>query len=166
MIDSTTEQSKFEKIYYEYKGLMFYVTYDILHNKEDAEDAVHLAFVKIAENIEKIINPICPKTKSYVVTIAENIAIDLYRKKHRHTTIELNEEISGISVEYNGSNALTACLLKLPANYREIILLKYYHGYTSKEIAKMLRLSESNVIKIDQRAKKKLLAFCKEEEII
>ena len=166
MMDSTEDQSKFEKIYYEYKGLMYYVANAILHNEHDSEDAVHLAFVKIAENIDKITEVVCPKTKSYIVTIVENKAIDLYRKKQRQPFVELNEEITGLSVEYHGSNNLTKCLLRLPAHYREIILLKYYHGYSSKEISKMLGLSEANTMKTEQRAKKKLLIFCKEEEIV
>lgn len=37
----------------QYRGLMYHVAYEILHNEQDAEDAVHHAFVKIAENIKK-----------------------------------------------------------------------------------------------------------------
>ena len=55
---------------------------------------------------------------------------------------------------------------KLPLRYRHIILLKYYHGYNSREISKQLDLTEANVIKIDQRAKKKLLQICKEEGVL
>ena len=39
---------------------MFYIAQNILHNVEDAEDAVHNAFVKIAENIDKIKDAISP----------------------------------------------------------------------------------------------------------
>mgnify|MGYP005869451159 FL=1 len=51
MMDSQEDQSKFEKIYLTYKGLMYHVAYKILNNEHDAEDVVHSAFVKIAENI-------------------------------------------------------------------------------------------------------------------
>lgn len=93
MLETPEEKSKFEQLYLEYKGLMFHVAYEILHNEQDAEDAVHQAFVKIAENIKKIDDPICPKTHSYVVTIVENKAIDQYRKQQKHQTVELIEEI-------------------------------------------------------------------------
>ena len=53
LIDSEEEQSKFEQIYQKYKGLMFYVANKILHNEHDAEDAIHQAFIKIAENMKK-----------------------------------------------------------------------------------------------------------------
>lgn len=166
MIDSPKEQSKFEVIYNEYKGLMFYVANSILNNEQDAEDAVHLAFIKIAENIKKIDEPICPKTKGFVVTIVENKAIDIYRKKKRHNITELNEEITGYKVEYSGPSTIASCILNLPARYREVILLKYHYGYSSKEIAKMLDISESNAIKLDQRGKKKLEQLCKEEGLL
>ena len=49
MLETPEEKSLFEQIYLEYCGLMFHVAYEILHNEQDAEDAVHQAFVKIAE---------------------------------------------------------------------------------------------------------------------
>ena len=83
VIDEPAQKTKFETVYHQYRGLMYYVAYRILNNASDAEDAVHDAFIKIAENIKKISEPVCPKTQSYVVTIVENKAIDLYRRKQR-----------------------------------------------------------------------------------
>ncbi len=166
MIESPEDQSKFEKIYLEYKGLMYYVAYKILNNAQDAEDAVHNAFIKIAENINNIDEAVCPKTQNYVVTIVENKAIDTYRSKKRKEAVEYIDEITGITVENQSLQGLAYCMSKLPLRYRQIILLKYYHGYNSREISKQLDLTEANVIKIDQRAKKKLLQICKEEGVL
>ena len=166
MLETPEEKSKFEQLYLEYKGLMFHVAYEILHNEQDAEDAVHQAFVKIAENIKKIDDPICPKTHSYVVTKVENKAIYKYRKQQKHQTVELIEEIQGTNAHYEGDNDLTKCILKLPARYREMILLRYHHGYTVREIAKMLGLSLPAAIKLDQRAKNKLKKLCEEAGIL
>lgn len=165
-IDSPEEQSKFEEIYITYKGLMYYIAYKILNNEHDAEDAVHSAFVKIAENIQKIDTPVCPKTQNYVVTIAENKAIDLYRANRRKSNQLYLDEISGIEVEESQIHGLAASMAKLPPRYREIILLKYYHGFSCKEIAKQLEITESNAIKLDQRAKNKLFQICKEDGIL
>lgn len=166
MIDSPEDQSKFEKIYCEYKALMYYVAYKVLNNCPDAEDAVHNAFVKIAENIYKIDEAVCPKTQNYVVTIVENKAIDIYRANKRNETVEYIDEIVGITVENQGLQGLAYCMTKLPPRYRQIILLKYYHGYSCKEIAKQLSITEANAIKLDQRAKKKLLQICKDEGVL
>ena len=166
MLETPEEKSKFEQIYLEYRGLMFHVAYEILHNKQDAEDAVHQAFVKIAENIKKISDPVCPKTHSYVVIIVESRAIDQYRKNQKHQSIELIDNLQGIEVNYEENNELTKCILQLPARYREMILLRYHHGYSVKEIAKMLGLSLPAAIKLDQRAKNKLKKLCEEAGIL
>lgn len=166
LIDSDEEQSKFEQIYHKYKGLMFYIANGILQNEHDAEDAVHQAFIKIAENMKKIGEVDCPKTKGFIVTIVENKAIDLYRKKKKQTQTELFEEVGGIQVEYSGDDELVKCILKLDVRYREVILLKYHYGYSLREIARILGISESNAVKLDQRAKKKLMLLCKEEGIL
>lgn len=91
MIETPEDRSKFEDLYLRYKNIMFFTANKILHNYHDAEDAVHAAFVKIAENIEKIEAPDSPKTRGYVVTIVEHAAIDLYRKHKRTTTANLEE---------------------------------------------------------------------------
>lgn len=166
MIDSPEDQSKFENIYNSYKGLMFYIANKILHNEQDSEDAVHNAFIKIAENIDKIGDPVCPKTKVYVVTIVENKAIDLYRANQRRHKVTYLDDISGIEIEESNLQGLAACMTKLSPRYRQIILLKYYHGFSCKEIAKQLNITEANAIKLDQRAKNKLFQICKEEGML
>lgn len=166
MIDSQEDRSKFEKIYLEYRGLMYSVAYKILNNTQEAEDAVHQAFVKVAENIEKIDEPVCPRTKGFVVTIAERKAIDVYRRKQRYPHVQYDDATVGMTVEYTGSNVLASCMAKLPARQREVILLKYHYGYTSKEIARIMDITEANAAKIDQRAKKKLLELCQEEGLL
>ena len=165
MLESPEEKSILEQIYLEYRGLMYHVAYEILHNEQDAEDAVHQAFVKIAENIKKIDAPVCPKTHSYVVTIVEHQAIDQYRRLQKHPSVELIEEIQGTNAHYEGDNDLTKCILKLPARYREMILL-HHQGYSVREIAKMLGLSLPAAIKLNQRAKNKLKKLCEEAGIL
>ena len=166
MIDEPQDRHKFVKVYEAYVKLMFYVANEILHNSHDAEDAVQQAFISIAKNMKNISEVECPKTKGYIVTIVENKAIDLLRAKARHPEIELNEDTGGLSTEYTGDNSLTSCILKLPARYREVILLKYEQGYSTREIAKILKLTESNAGKLLQRAKNKLEELCREEGIL
>lgn len=166
IIETSEDRSKFERLYEEYRGLMYHVAYEILHNQQDAEDAVHQAFLKIAEIIETVDGKICPKTRSYVVTIVENKAIDMYRRKQRYPQEELNPDYVGITIEYEGSNVLTKCMAQLPPRYRAVLLLKHFHGYSSKETARILNLTEANVIKIDQRAKQRLRVLCQEEGIL
>ena len=166
MIDTPEDRSKFERLYMEYRDLMYHVAFKYLHNEQDAEDAVHQAFVKIAEKIDKVDGTICARTQGYVITIVENKAIDMYRYKEKHKTLELREDDEGIVIEYSGTNRLTECMAKLPVKYRTVLLLRHYHGLSPSEIAKKMGLSEANVKKIDHRAKQKLRTLCEKEGIL
>lgn len=166
MIETPEQQSKFETIYLNNRQMMYALAFRILHNQEDAEDAVHQAFVKIAENISKISDPECPKTRGFIVTIVENKAIDIYNRKKKHPQLPFEEAVAGMTVEYSGDNELAACMAKLPANYRNFLLLKYNHGYTTREAAKLLGLTLANAQKLDQRAKAKLEVLCKEAQLL
>ena len=118
----------------------------------------------MAENIEKISDPKCPKTQGYIVTIVENKAIDLYRRRQKRQVVELSDDLPGISAVYEGENVLAACVLKLPARYREVILLRYFQGYSVKEVAAILGLSLSAASKLDQRAKNRLRDLYEKED--
>ena len=166
MIESEEDRTKFEILYTEYKDWMGTIAFSILHNKQDAEDAVHNAFVKVAENIKKVDDPLSKMTRSYIVTIIETKSIDIYRKKQRHPEVPISEEDIGIHFDYASCGDLAKCISQLPAQYRAVLTLKYRHGYNSREIAKILKISEHNAIKIDQRAKAKLKELCIKEGIL
>lgn len=163
MIDSPEDQTKFEKIYNTYRFLMLHVAKQILRNYHDAEDAVHQAFISIIENIEKIIEVDSPKTRSYIVIITERKAIDLLRQNQRRNTMELNENTAGVEIPFTEDNTLAAAIAKLPAHYREVLLLRYDNGFTTKEIASIFNITDSGVRKLIARAKRALQAGLAQE---
>lgn len=155
MIEEPRHKSKFEEIYNAYRNLMYYIAYKYLHNEHDAEDAVHHAFVKIAENIKNI-DPVSPKTCRLVVTIVENRVIDVLRARSRHPEVGLEEQHYIAYEEPQSDSLLIRCIGQLTDIQRQVITLKYYEGYDLHEISKMLGISLSWAQKIDQRAKAKL----------
>ena len=157
MIETDEDKSKFEQIYIEYRGLIFYVAHQLLKNEQNAEDAVSQAFIKVVENITKISEPICPKTKAFIVTIVENKAIDMLRASSRHPTVPFDDIAYGLTQtnEYSHfDNPITKHILMLPVQQRHVIWLKYYQGYTLREIADLMGISLVWAQKLDQRAKK------------
>ncbi len=164
-LEGNAERDKFEKLYLQYQGLMFTLANRILHNDRDAEDAVHNAFLYIAEHLEKIGAPQCPKTKSYIVTIVESRAIDLYRRKSRHPQLSLEDADLGWHPDMSQASAIARCIARLPDRYRHVLLLKFSHGYTDSEIASLLHITPANAAKLVYRAKQRLNKICKEEEI-
>lgn len=166
MIDSPEGQTKFTNLYMTYRDQMYRVADSILHNHHDAEDAVHQAFLSIAENIDIVDLSISQRARSYVITIVENKAIDLYRTKQRHPAEEFDDNLIGIHIDYTGSNVIAECMSRLPPRYRELLILKYVHCYTFKETASIMGITEVNAKKLALRAKEKLAALCKEEGLL
>ena len=164
-LDSPQQKSTFEEIYHTYRKQMYYAAYQILQHPEDAEDAVHHAFVKIAENIEKFSDIQCPKTRSLCVTIVENKAIDIYRKRRRSIPFSALENVPEPAVQPH-TGSLSACISRLPVNYRHVLILHHIHGYKYKEISRFLGITTANALKIDQRAKAALAKICEEEGVI
>ena len=166
MLETEEDRSRFDEMYRKYRNLLKFVAKDILKNEEDAEDAMHQVFLKVAENWDLITEPVCPSTKCLLVTMVENKAIDVYRFKARHQQVPYNDEVVGIVVEYTGESALAKCLAKLPPQYRQIIILKYELKLTNKSIAKLLGTNEVNVRKLEQRARDRLQPLCEKEGLL
>ena len=162
VIETPEDESKFTTIYEAYHDLLFYIAFERMKHIQDAEDAVHHVFMKIAENI-KTIEPVSPKTKMYVVTMIDNRVTDVFRVRGRHPVDSYNDELKhGFVVEMEGEDLLTQCIMKLPEQQRMVVWLKYKQGYNLREISKMLNISLPWAQKIDQRAKKKLEELYKE----
>ncbi|NLK75746.1 MAG: RNA polymerase sigma factor [Clostridiales bacterium] len=160
MIDNEEDKSKFEQIYNTYKQTMFYAANRILKDEYMSEDAVHLAFLRIINHLDKIVDINSHKTKGFIVIIVENIAIDIYRKRKRENNISYDEvEIYltdpkdfTISIE----NEVEEAIMKLPVIYSTVLRLKYSQGYNDREIAKILNITEANVRQRIVRGKKRL----------
>jgi len=148
LIDSEEDKSKFERLYLAYKQQMYYAANRILKDSHLAEDAVHQAFLRIIDNLEKINENECHKTKGFVVIIVEHVAIDFYnrRKKENAVSWEENEYVlEDMEKKDFTKGGIEALLLELPVNYSSVLRLKYAHGYENQEIAKILRITEENV---------------------
>ena len=121
IIETEENKSKFEQIYKKYKQIMFFVANMILKDEYLAEDAVHQAFLRIIDNLDKIYKIDCHKTKGFIVIIVENIAIDFYRKRKREKTISFDQVEFYIRDIKNESNLIIndveEAILKLPINF-------------------------------------------------
>lgn len=156
MIESESDKSLFEQLYIRYKGLMYHIAYRILQNREDAEDAVHQAFVSIAKNIKKITEVNCPKTYGYIVTIIERKSIDILRANKHIVSTDFEESEPGIEIPPPGEGGLADAIAKLNPRYREVILLHYAYGYKTNELANMLDIKQDSVRRLLWRAKEAL----------
>ena len=144
--------------------VMYLAANKILHNAQDAEDAVQEALAVMCEKFTENSQNGCPKMPGYAVTICERKAIDIYRQKKRH--VPLLEEPEAVAPDPEASTALSMCLDKLTEEERNIILMNKLHGCKLWEIAEMCGISEDAAAKRLQRAIQKLFELCHEEGLI
>lgn len=163
-------ENMFLDIYEKYKFLMFSIAMDVLQDKFSAEDAVQNAFVKILNNCNKIDDLDSKRTKRLIITITKNSAIDIYRKRNILWNREM--EIEKI-VEFPKEDFLEICendrfsaIDTLSEKYKEVLILKYSAGFSNREIAEILNISEMSVRKRISRAKKQLENNMKMEGVV
>lgn len=170
LLDSEEEISKFELIYNTYKKQMYYTANNILKDSHLAEDAVHNAFLRIINNLEKIEDINSHKTKGLIVIIVKNVSIDIYRKnkKERDNTIFIDDldDINGYDeINKNEIGDLEIAISKLPENYKQVFLLKFSHELTDNEISEILDIKPDNVRKRISRGREKLKNILKKMEV-
>lgn len=155
MLDTEEDRARFEQLYTLYRDQMYCVAYRILENSHDAEDAVHQAFLSLLKNFDKISVLHCPQTRAYVVITAERKALDILRGNSRYGA-EYVDELNGLEVPPPGDSGLADALARLPARYREALLLRFDCGYSTKEMAEILEMKRDSVRKLIWRARQAL----------
>lgn len=154
LIDTGEGRSKFEQIYNNYRYTMLYIAKGIVKDDSLAEDVVHDSFLKIIERLDDIEDVFCSKTKSFIIIIARNKAIDIFRKIKRENQIPLDdvefslEDDSPMPVESiineEGYNRILGYIGELDEKYRAVLELKYLHEYSEREISNILDITEKN----------------------
>ena len=155
-IDDPEDRTRFEAMYSAYRGLMFHVANQILRNPQDAEDAVHLAFLSLANH--RLPAELGPQARHLAAVTAERKAIDLYRARRRRPEVSLEEEEERLPgcAPPPSDGTLAGAMAALPPRYREALLLKYYNGYSAAETGQLLGTTAANVRQILARAKRRL----------
>ncbi len=158
-IEEKEDKFKFEKIYYKYRKLMKYIAFDILKDEQLAEDAVQESFIRLTRHLNRIEEVDSYKTKAFIILIIKSAAIDLSRKEKKQYLEVLHENLenfsTSVTVEDNiETNEIAAKINELPIIYRDILQLKVYHNLSDKEIADVLKISNSAVRKRLERARK------------
>jgi RNA polymerase sigma-70 factor, ECF subfamily len=105
---------------------------------------------------------------AWLFGIARNAALDELRKRKRRATLEGDPEDSGARTPEDHAElalrreAVRAALASLDGQERDLIALKFAGGLSNGEIARVLRMSESNVGTRLHRTITKLREACHE----
>lgn len=147
------EKHALERLFVESRIQLVQWVEQFLRNREDAEDIVQEAFARSYRHLldRDIENP-----KGYVFTAAKNLALkhnalSVNRLRSAIDDLELSEVVSVENPVLRSSVAkeemarLCEAIGALPLQCRKVFVLKKVYGYSHKEIAARLEISENTV---------------------
>ena len=135
-----------------------------LRDRSMAEDAVQETFIKVYRKLETL-RPEWNE-KAWITKIAINCSRDINRSAWYKRFVRQQEtDIRTVDGESGDDLAaeLNMAIGELKPKQREVILLHYYQGFTTVEIADILGLSQSSVSGRLQRAKEQLYKRLKDD---
>jgi len=140
------EQSKdaFNYLYDNYSGAIYTIINQIVPDKDTASDVMQEVFVNIWKKINSY-DAAKGRLFTWMLNIARNAAIDKVRSKGYRDS-QRNQPIAegegrGMAMSSNPAVSdvgLKKVLTTLNEEYRKLIDLSYFQGFTHEEIAKML----------------------------
>lgn len=146
------QEYNFTEFYNEYFTRVYNYVYYRVNNYHDTDDLTSLIFVKLFEKRNYYCADKAP-IFAWVFGIARNTVTDYFRQQGRNTYVclEATEELidlglspDDIAVSNEIRRYLHKALNSLSDRERDIIALKFWSGFTNREIAKLIGLSESN----------------------
>lgn len=137
----------------------------LTHNREDAEDLVQQAWVRLTQRYG------CVKNRSMLFTTVRNAFYD----QRRRAKIVAFEPLEGAPEPaarvcdpaaglYNAD--METVLATLRPQEREALYLNVVEGYTAKEIGRMTKTPRNTVLSLIHRAREKLRALLERGETI
>ena len=168
LLDKSKEA--FDVLYEKYSPTLYGIVLKIVVSEEAAQDVLQDSFIKIWNNIAKY-----DRSKgalfTWLLNITRNTAIDYTRSKHVKNKIQMDEEIvsSMGNVEMEMKNfdyiGVKEAVITLKPEYKNVIQLLYFLGYTQEEAAKELNLP-LGTLKTRARAALKILRETLKDPII
>ena len=164
--DEETSTATFEELYAQYATDVLRVCYFYLGDRQRAEDVCQDVFVKLITTQPQLH---AGREKSWLLKVALNRCRDLWRGGWvkrvilGHPAFELIPGPNEIG-DREEKQAMMEAVNRLPADFKEVVLLHYYQGYGIAEIAQLLGVAEGTVSSRLSRARGKLQKILQEEE--
>lgn len=132
-----------EELYRIYSAKLFGLCLKYSENRQQAEDNLQDGFVSIFEKISQFRDE--GSFEGWMKRIVINTCLQKYRKQKVYSLnneSQIEEESFEIEEEEFEVDFLLECVQALPDRYRQVFNLYVLDGYSHKEIAEMMHISE------------------------
>lgn len=142
----------FNQLFEEFYAPLFYYSYNLVQDKEEAKDIVLTALYKGWERREQFLQ--YQHIKSFLYLVVRNAGLN-FLKKEQNAAVRMEEilKVSEFHTQEDDYLATEAEVLKkvfkaiddLPKKCKEVFKLTYLENKSVQEIAEMLQITPSNV---------------------
>ena len=126
-----------------YQNNLYAIAFSICKNPSDAQDVVQDTFIQYYTSKKEFEDE--QHLRAWLIRVAINKAKNMTLTFWHQHKVSLEEYMETLTFETPESENLFEEVMKLPKKYRIVIHLFYYEDYSVREIADILKLSESNV---------------------
>ena len=126
-----------------YQNSLYAAAFNTCQNQMDAEDVVQETFVQYYTSRKEFESE--QHIRAWLLRVVINKARNINRTFWKINKCSLEDYIETLTFPNSQSRDLFEEVVKLPDKYRIVIHLFYYEDYSVREIADILKLSESNV---------------------
>lgn len=143
------EKKEYEEIYNAYSDKIMGLIRTKVANHADAEDLHSAVFLRIYEKYDSF-DPAKASISTWIYTITNNMIIDYYRTRKVHEDIDDNFDLASEKDDFDGIlkeemlDELADALEQLDERSRDVVIMRYYHKMTLKEIAVKTGMSYGN----------------------
>ena len=159
--------SVFDEFYKKYHHDVFQFLFYMVKNKEQAEDLVQEVYIRVLKSYDQFEGKSSEKT--WLFSIARNVAIDSFRKqkgwkqklleKFDWSTNQVKDDCpipEEIALQNEEIQFIYKCLDKCTIDQRLVIVMRYFNELSISETAETLQWTESKVKTTQHRALKVL----------
>ena len=122
-----------------------------LKNPADSEDISQTVFLKYA--LCDTVFESEEHKKAWLIRVTVNACRDLLKSFFHSRTVPLDTLLQYPAETTDSNREVLEAVLALPKQYREVIYLHFYEGYTAPEIARLLKKNTNTVYTLLRRAK-------------
>lgn len=150
-----TGSMPYARIYQEYRPVVLGYIAARIASREDAEDLCQNVFAKLMKALETY-DEEKASVSTFVYRLAHNAVIDYYRTHHRSSELSEDDAVlpsaEDVVMDRARVQEIAEALHRLPEEQRDILILRFYKGWTLVRIAKEMGLTYDTVVNRQRRA--------------
>ena len=178
------DDNAWAKLVEEYRGLVYSICYLFCGSTQDAEDLVQDTFLKIWMNLASY-DPSRGELKGWIATVTRNQRVDRFRRSGQERRTDSIDSVAtaggrsdqsesmplaqripdarptphDVAVTSEVTGIVTRAVSRISPEMREVVTMRFVHGFDNQEIAHRLRIPEGTVKSRTNRGRAQLASL-------